>query len=89
MDDVQTNTIEGAWSLFNNRGVVGAFHHVYAEPLHRYFDEFEFRSNNRNNAFIFRAPLRELVASDPLGYKSLIENSSQSEGRNDTDKSES
>lgn len=69
--DVHTNTIEGAWSLFN-RGVVGAFHHVSEKHLNRYFDEFEFRWNNRNNPHIFRDALIELVGSGNIEYKALI-----------------
>lgn len=69
--DVHTNTIEGAWSLFN-RGVVGAFHHVSEKHLNRYFDEFEFRYNNRNNPFIFRDALRELLTARHMEFKELI-----------------
>jgi transposase-like protein len=68
--DVQTNTVEGAWSLFN-RGVVGAFHHVSEKHLNRYFDEFEFRYNNRSNRHIFRDALIELARSGTLEYKQL------------------
>ncbi len=69
--DVHTNTIEGAWSLFN-RGVVGAFHHVSDKHMNRYFDEFEFRYNNRNNPHIFRDALRELLTAGHIEYRELI-----------------
>jgi transposase-like protein len=41
-----TNTAESFFSLLK-RGIVGAFHHVSPEHLHRYATEFEFRWNNR------------------------------------------
>ena len=44
--DVHTNTVESYFSLMK-RGVMGAFHHVSKEHLHRYCDEFSFRWNNR------------------------------------------
>ena len=68
--DVTTNTIEGMWSLFK-RGVTGSFHKVSRKHLERYLDEFEFRFNNRNNPFIFRDALRELVKRDRLTFEDL------------------
>ena len=41
-----TNTAESFFSLLK-RGVMGSFHHVSREHLHRYATEFEFRWNNR------------------------------------------
>jgi transposase-like protein len=41
-----TNTVESFFSLLK-RGVMGSFHHVSREHLHRYATEFEFRWNNR------------------------------------------
>ena len=69
--DVHTNSIEGMWSLFK-RGVVGSFHHVSQKHLDRYLDEFEFRFNNRNNPFIFRDSLKELLGASPLRYQELV-----------------
>lgn len=40
------NTCESFFSLLK-RGIVGSFHHVSREHLHRYADEFTFRWNNR------------------------------------------
>ncbi|NQW17684.1 MAG: IS1595 family transposase [Chloroflexi bacterium] len=68
--DVTTNTIEGMWSLFK-RGVTGSFHKVSRKHLERYLDEFEFRFNYRNNPFIFRDALRELVQADRLTFQDL------------------
>jgi transposase-like protein len=44
--DAHTNTIEGYFSLLK-RGLVGTFHHVGEQHLHRYVNEFDFRYNNR------------------------------------------
>lgn len=69
--DVHTNTIEGVWALFK-RGVAGSFHKVSRKHLERYLDEFEFRFNNRNNPYIFRDALRELMGATPIQYRELI-----------------
>ena len=69
--DVHTNSVEGSWALFK-RGVVGSFHKVSRKHLGRYLDEFEFRFNNRNNPFIFRDALRELIHAPRLQYAELI-----------------
>lgn len=44
--NIHTNTIEGFFSLLK-RGLVGTFHHVGPQHLHRYIGEFDFRYNNR------------------------------------------
>lgn len=41
-----TNTIEGYFSLLK-RGIVGTYHHVGSQHLHRYLAEFDFRYNSR------------------------------------------
>jgi transposase-like protein len=53
-----TNTIEGFWSLIK-RGMVGTFHKVSKKYLPLYVAEFQFRYNNRLNADIFGAAIRE------------------------------
>jgi IS1 family transposase/transposase-like protein len=55
---VHTNTIEGFWSLIK-RGMVGTFHRVSHKYLPLYVAEFQFRYNNRHNADIFEAAIRE------------------------------
>jgi hypothetical protein len=47
-----TNTIEGFWSIFK-RGIVGSFHKVSRKYMALYVAEFQFRYNNRMNAYIF------------------------------------
>ncbi len=44
--DAHTNTLEGYFSLLK-RGIVGIYHHVNKEHLHRYLNEFDFRYNTR------------------------------------------
>lgn len=68
--DVHTNTIEGAFGLFK-RAIVGSFHQVSVKHLDRYLDEFEFRYNNRKNAYLFRDTLIRLTQAEKLPYEKL------------------
>lgn len=43
---IHTNTVEGFFSLLK-RGVMGTFHHISRQHLHRYLSEFDFRYNAR------------------------------------------
>ncbi len=70
--DVHTNTIESAWSLLD-RGIMGSFHQLSHKHLPAYLQEFEFRYNNRENAFIFRDTLLRLLDADTLRYDKLTE----------------
>ena len=54
------------------RSVIGAYHKISKKHLDSYLDEFEFRFNNRNNPFIFRDAMRELVACSNMEYKELV-----------------
>jgi len=69
--DVHTNTIESVWSLFK-RSVVGSYHHLSAKHLQSYLDEFAFRYDNRENAYLFRDTLLRLIGAEPLEYAELI-----------------
>ncbi|HRT84711.1 MAG TPA: IS1595 family transposase [Bacteroidales bacterium] len=44
--EIHTNTIEGYFSLLK-RGIIGVYHHVGRQHLHRYLSEFDFRYNRR------------------------------------------
>jgi transposase-like protein len=46
---VSTNSVESSFSLLK-RGIVGTFHHVSANHLHRYVAEFDFRWNTRHDS---------------------------------------
>lgn len=67
---VHTNTLDGVWSLFK-RSIVGSYHKVSVKHIDRYLDEFEFRYNNRENAFLFRDTLLRLLETSNLEYKEL------------------
>ena len=47
--EAHTNTIEGFFSIFK-RGLIGTYHQVSTQHLHRYVAEFEFRYNHRQTA---------------------------------------
>jgi transposase-like protein len=68
--DVHTNSVEGAFGLFK-RSIVGSFHQISHKHLDRYLDEFEFRYNNRKNAYLFRDTLTRLVTAKALPYEKL------------------
>jgi transposase-like protein len=68
--DVHTNTVESAFGLFK-RSLVGSFHQVSVKHLDRYLDEFEFRYNNRKNAYLFRDTLIRLTKGAALPYDKL------------------
>ena len=70
-----TNGIESVFAVLK-RGLIGVYHHVSPEHLHRYVDEFSFRLNEGNvkihtldrlDSFI------EGVAGKRLTYKELIQ----------------
>ena len=44
--DIHSNTVESSFALLK-RGLIGTFHHVGEQHLHRYVTEFDFRWNNR------------------------------------------
>jgi transposase-like protein len=46
--DVTTNNVEGYFSILK-RGLIGTFHHVGEQHLHRYVKEFDFRFNHRSS----------------------------------------
>lgn len=70
--DVYTNSVEGVWSLFK-RSIVGAFHRVSVKHLDRYLEELEWRFNNRDNPYIFRDAMRQIVHADTLTYRELVD----------------
>ena len=69
---IHTNFAESYHSLLK-RGLIGAFHHVSAEHLHRYVDEFSFRWNSRTETDGERTE-RALRATNGkrLTYKPLV-----------------
>ena len=69
--EVHTNTVEGVWSLLK-RSIIGAFHHVSVKHLDKYLSELEWRYGNRENPYLFRDTLLELLQSEHMEYKELI-----------------
>jgi transposase-like protein len=69
--DVHTNSVENAWSLFK-RSLVGSFHQISDKHLDTYFDEFEWRFNNRKNPYLFRDTLKKMVAAKPMPFEELV-----------------
>jgi len=69
---VHTNTVEGVWSLLK-RSVIGTYHKLSMKHLNAYLDELEWRYNNRDNPFLFRDTLRQLLSSPNLQYRELVE----------------
>jgi transposase-like protein len=69
--DAHTNNIENAWSLFK-RSIVGSFHQISAKHVEAYLDEFEWRFNGRNNAYLFRDTLIRLLNAPKMEFKELI-----------------
>ncbi len=68
---VHTNTAESVWSLLK-RSIIGSYHHVSAKHLHCYLDELEWKFNNRENPYLFRDTLKEMLVSGRYEYQELI-----------------
>lgn len=69
---VHTNTIESAFSLLK-RGLIGSFHRVSIEHLHRYLSEFEWRFNERKADDRFGMTLRRMLGAEAMPYAVLTE----------------
>ena len=70
---IHTNFAESYHSLLK-RGLIGAFHHVSAEHLHRYVNEFSFRWNSRRETDGERTERAvRATAGKRLTYRPLIQ----------------
>lgn len=70
--DVYTNTAENFFSILK-RGLIGTFHHVGSQHLHRYVNEFDFRYNNRKITDSERADLAlQGIAGKRLTYTTRL-----------------
>jgi len=66
-----TNTIENFFSIFK-RGVIGTYHHISENHLHRYTTEFDFRYNTRKGTDAERADLAlKGIAGKRLTYRRI------------------
>lgn len=71
--DVTTNAVEGFFSILK-RGMIGTFHSVSKQHLHRYVAEFEYRYNTRHMedgertvTAIRKAAGKRLIYREPVG----------------------
>lgn len=69
-DDVTTNGIESAFSLFK-RGIIGQYHKISAKHLWRYLNESSYRFNRRKEDDAFSGTVRRLCGFPPLTFASL------------------
>ena len=53
------------------RSIVGAYHHVSINHLAANLNELEWRFNNRDNPFLFRDTLLQLLNAEHVEYKGL------------------
>jgi transposase-like protein len=71
---IHTNTIEGVFGLLK-RGIIGTYHQVGSQHLHRYLAEFDFRYNARK---ISDSERTELALSQAEGKRLQLRESSAS-----------
>jgi len=69
--NVHTNTVENVWSLLK-RSIIGSYHKLSVKHLDAYLDELEWRFNNRDNPYLFRDTLRQLIDAPSLRYQELV-----------------
>lgn len=72
--DVSTNGVESVWAVLK-RGIYGTFHHISADHVGRYVNEFAFRLNEGNVRRHTTQRLNSLVdgvAKKRLTYKRLV-----------------
>lgn len=70
-EGIHTNTIESAFSLLK-RGLIGSFHRVSIDHLHRYLSEFEYRFNERMNSERFEKTLNRMLTAEPMPYQEMV-----------------
>jgi transposase-like protein len=65
---VHVNSAENYFSIFK-RGVIGTFHHVSEQHLHRYLAEFDFRYNNRSGLGVEDAERADKIMAGITGKR--------------------
>ena len=64
-------TVESPMSRSTRTDGTVPIHQISAKHLDRYLDEFEFRYNNRTNAYLFRDVLLRLMDAKAMPYEKL------------------
>jgi transposase-like protein len=67
-DDVNTNSVEGYFSIFK-RGMQGVYQHCAEKNLHRYLSEFDFRYSNRVKLGVDDAMRADLALQGIVGKR--------------------
>lgn len=70
-DNVKPDNNEIVWSLLK-RSIFGSYHKLSTKHLDAYLKELEWRHNNRENPYLFRAIMLKLITADNLPYQVLI-----------------
>jgi hypothetical protein len=65
---VHVNNAENYFSIFK-RGVIGTFHHISEQHLHRYLAEFDFRYNNRSGLGVEDAERADKIMAGITGKR--------------------
>jgi transposase-like protein len=65
---IHVNSAENYFSIFK-RGVIGTFHHISEQHLHRYLAEFDFRYNNRSGLGIEDAERADKIMAGITGKR--------------------
>jgi transposase-like protein len=74
--DAYSNTVEGYFSVFK-RGIVGTYHHISEQHLHRYLAEFDFRYSNRAKLGVGDEARANLAMRGIVGKRLTYRDSSQ------------
>jgi hypothetical protein len=70
-EGIHTNTVESSFSLLK-RGLIGSFHRVSIDHLHRYLSEFEYRFNERRNSERFEKTLNRMLTAEAMPYEAMV-----------------
>jgi hypothetical protein len=65
---IHVNSAENYFSIFK-RGVIGTFHHISEQHLHRYLAEFDFRYNNRSGLGVEDAERADKIMAGITGKR--------------------
>jgi transposase-like protein len=65
---IHVNNAENYFSIFK-RGVIGTFHHISEQHLHRYLAEFDFRYNNRSGLGVEDAERADRIMAGITGKR--------------------